>query len=185
MKHRFKNTCLDKNVLLTECDTLDMFMSRLIKQSDENKDNWDPMVYRGDGFEALVEVLINHSPIDKRINIQNYEPWNTGDHGDDMGIDGVGISHDGKIHTVQIKFRSNTQYDLTANEDHISNFVAKTLTWHMGQSVDMTIFTTAAGLSPRVSEGMFHDKVRTLGYAEIKKLIDNNGAFWDIFRSEM
>lgn len=185
MKHQFKHTCLDKDSLLNECDTLNMFMSRLIKQSEENKDNWEPMAYRGDGFEALVEVLINNSPIDKRINIQKYEPWNFELHGDDMGVDGIGVSHDGTIHTVQIKFRSNTQYELTANEDHISNFVAKSTTMHLGQIVNMTVFTTAAGLSRQVSEKMFNNTVRTLGYNDISKMIDNNGAFWDIFRSEM
>ena len=187
MKHRFNDTCsnIDKHTLLDNCYTLNDFMKRLVKLSDKNKDDWDPMTYRGDGLEALVEVLINSSPIDKRINITNYLPWDSAIHGDDMGVDGVGVSHDGKPHTVQVKFRSDTQHTLTANEDHVGNFVAKSSSMHQGQVIDMTIFTTASGLSDRVNEGMFHNGVRTVGYDHIKKMIDHNEAFWIIFRSEM
>jgi Tfp pilus assembly major pilin PilA len=185
MQHRFKKTCYDKSALLNKCSTLKEFMKRLTKQSTENPDLWDEMTYRGDGFEALVEVLINSSPIDKRINITNYSPWNVKTHGSDMGVDGLGVSHDGTPHTVQVKFRSNVTEDLTANKDHISNFVAKSVLMHQGKDVDMTIFTTANDLLNVINEGMYHGKVNTLGYKKISKLIDKNDSFWAIFRKEM
>jgi hypothetical protein len=185
MKHRFKQTCYDSTALLNKCSTLNEFMKRLTKQSAQNPDMWDEMTYRGDGFEALVEVLINSSPIDKRINITNYSPWNVKTHGADMGVDGIGESHNGKPHTVQVKYRSNVTEELTANKDHISNFVAKSLLMNQGKDVDMTIFTTANDLLETINEGMYHGKVRTLGYKEISKLIDKNDSFWSIFRMEM
>jgi hypothetical protein len=160
-------------------------MKRLIKQSESQPERWDPMTYRGDGFEALVETLITLSPIDKRINIVDYRPWNSKIDGPDMGIDGLGKSHDGTIHTVQAKFRSNTDSQLTANEDHISNFVAKSSMMYRGKNVNMTIFTTAKNLLSVVNEEMYHDQVRVLGYNEISKMIDDNHAFWSCFRSEM
>jgi hypothetical protein len=159
-------------------------MTRLTKQSENDPDMWDPILYRGDGFEAFVETLITLSPIDKRINIVDYTPWDTKKHGPDMGVDGLGISHDGVRHSVQIKFRANTQRELTANEDHISNFVAKTLSMYQGQTVDMTLFTTAKSLKDIVNENMYHGQVRTLGYKELSKLVDNNIPFWKLFRAE-
>jgi hypothetical protein len=52
-------------------------MTRLVKQSASEPDMWDPVLYRGDGFEAFVETLIKLSPIDKRINIVEYSPEST------------------------------------------------------------------------------------------------------------
>jgi hypothetical protein len=183
MQHRFKNTCYDAHALLDGCLTLKKFMQRAITQSESRPEMWDPMTYRGDAFEALVEVLINCSPIDKRINIVNYRPWNTKLDGDDMGVDGIGNSHNGRPHTIQGKLRSNVTELLTANKDHISNFVAKSLS--MYKEVDMTIFTTAKDLHHTVNEGMYHGQVRVLGFKEISKLIDKNESFWRIFRKEM
>lgn len=184
MNHRFKNTCSDSKQLLSGCNKLSTFMSRLEKQGVQNTNNWDPDTYKGDGFEALIEVLITASPIDKRINITNYRPWNTKIDGPDYGIDGLGFSHNGNQHTVQIKFRSNVTSILTANKDHISNFVASSSIKY-GNTVDMTIFTTAKNLHEDVNHGMYDGKVRTLGYNDLCKLIDNNDAFWNLFRLEM
>jgi hypothetical protein len=159
-------------------------MNRLVRQSESDPDMWDPVLYRGDGFEAFVETLINLSPIDKRINITNYCPWDIKLHGPDMGVDGLGLSHNGQKHSVQVKFRSNTQKELTANEDHISNFVAKTLSMYQNETVDMTLFTTAKSLKDIVNEQMYHGQVRTLGYNELAKLVDDNIPFWMAFRNE-
>lgn len=180
MKHRFKVTCYDSNKLLEGVNTLSKFMRKLIDQSALHPDRWDPETYKGDGFEALVEVLINSSPIDKRINITDYEPVTSSDY----GIDGAGKTHSGKPHTIQVKFRSNVYKSLTANQDHISNFVAKSVIDY-GNEVEMTIFTTAKDLNRAVSESMYGDRVRTIGYKELSNLIDKNESFWNIFRKEM
>lgn len=185
MKHRFVNTCYDATKLLDGCNKLSTFMQRLVRQSTSDPDMWDPLVYRGDGFEAFVEVLINLSPIDKRINISNYQPWDVAVNGPDMGVDGVGTSHAGDPHCIQVKFRANTQQSLTANEDHISNFVAKSLSMYPDKNVNMTIFTTADSLMESTNQEMYHGKVKTLGYRQLAKLVDNNTAFWSAFRKEM
>ena len=67
----------------------------------------------------------------------------------------------------------------------ISNFVAKTTSSPIYRDADMTIFTTAKGLGQKIADEMYHGRVRTLGFNELKKLIDNNQAFWDEFRSQM
>lgn len=185
MKHRFKNICYDPAKLLTGCNSLSTFMGRLNKQAKEDHGmGWSEDEYKGDGFEALVEVLICASPIDKRINIKDYRPHNNKTDGADMGIDGYGVSHNGNLHTVQIKYRSDVTGQLTT-KDHISNFVAKTTSSPTYKDADMTIFTTADDLNKVISEEMYHDRVRTLGRKDIAKLVDSNQAFWDIFRSEM
>lgn len=185
MKHKFKYVCYDKKVLLDGCDRLSTFMKRLSKQSDEDHGmGWTSDEYKGMGFEAFVEVLIKASPVDKRINITNYRPHNIRMDGPDMGIDGFGLSHNGKHHTVQIKFRSNVVEDLTT-QDMISNFVAKTTSHPEYHDADMTIFTTAKGLGFKISEKMYHNRVRTIGYEDLKNFVDGNKAFWDRFRNEI
>lgn len=188
MKHRFKSICPDAGKLLKDVDKLSAFMRKADKLSNDPvwiSRNWTPDDYKGDALEALVEVLILYSPIDKRINIVDYRPHDNKLDGKDMGIDGYGISHDGKLHTVQVKYRSNVRKDLTANEDHISNFVAKTTSSPKYRDADMTIFTTAKDLNTQVKEDMYHDRVRVIGYKELTKLIDGNLPFWRLFRTEM
>lgn len=185
MKHAFKYRCYDPKALLTKCNKLSTFMSRLSAQSDEDRGmGWTSDEYKGMGFEAFVEVLVCASPIDKRIGITGYRPANSKIDGADMGIDGYGTSHDGNLHTIQVKYRSNVTADLSTR-DMISNFVAKTASSPKYKDADMTLFTTAKGLGRKISEDMYHDRVRTLGYSEISKLVDGNMAFWDLFRSEM
>ena len=185
MKHKFKNICYDAAKLLNGCDKLSTFMSRVSKQAQEDRGmGWSADEYKGMAFEALIEVLICASPIDKRIGIKDYRPADTKIDGPDMGIDGYGLSHSGNLHTVQIKYRSDAMTDLTT-KDMISNFVAKTTSSPKYQNADMTVFTTAKGLNQKVAEDMYHSRVRTLGYKDLSKLIDSNPAFWEMFRSEM
>jgi len=185
MKHRFKNTCYDPVALLNGCTKLSTFMKRITTQSLQQPDMWEPETYRGDGFEALVEVLINCSPIDKRINIIDYCPWDSLVDGPDMGVDGVGKSHDSTNHTVQIKFRNDVKYQLTANEDHISNFVAKSMCMYYMQPVNMTLFTTALELRQDILNDMYHNKIQVLGYAQLAQLVDMNIPFWELFLKEL
>jgi hypothetical protein len=188
MNHRFKTICPNADKLFKGVDKLSTFMRNVDKLSTDQawtSGNWTPEEYKGDALEAFVEVLVNMSPIDKRINISEYRPHNNKVDGQDMGIDGYGFSHSGNLHTVQVKYRSNTQKDLTANEDHISNFVAKTTSSPKFRDADMTIFTTAKDLNQKVNEGMYHDRVRVLGYKDLANFVDNNPVFWRVFRAEM
>lgn len=188
MNHRFRHICPNASKLLTGVNNLGKFMRHADKYSSDPSwlaGNWTADEYKGDALEALVEVLIKLSPIDKRINIVEYRPHDNRTDGRDMGIDGYGLSHNGNLHTIQVKFRSNTQRDLTANEDHISNFVAKTTSSPKYQNADMTIFTTAKDLNQKTNQDMYHERVRVLGYRDLCKLLNDNTPFWNAFRSEM
>jgi hypothetical protein len=188
MKHKFKHICPDAAALLTGVTRLSTFMSRVEKNSKSDQwrlNNWSPEDYKGLALEALVEVLVTNSVVDKRINIVGYRPHDLKADGPDMGIDGYGTSHNGNLHTVQVKYRSDVERDLTANEDHISNFVSKTTSSPVYRDADMTIFTTAKSLNFKISEDMYHNRVRVIGFKELVKLIDHNQSFWNIFRSEM
>ena len=186
--HRFKHICPDAKKLLEGVNSLGVFMRRVEKLSTDQKwitANWSPEEYKGDAFETFVEVLIKQSPIDKRLNIVNYRPHNQKIDGPDMGIDGYGRSHSGNLHTVQIKYRSNVQSVLTANQDHIANFVASTTSSAVYKDADMTVFTTAKGVNQKVNEHMFNGRVRIIGYSVLNKLVNDNIPFWDSFRTAM
>ena len=143
MNHRFKNICHCPVSLLTGVDTLSKFMRKVEKLSLDEEwalAGWSPEDFKGDALEAFVEVLVNASPIDKRINIVDYRPHCFDLDGADMGIDGYGVSHNGNLHTVQVKYRSNVEHQLNASNDHISNFVAKTTSSPVYRDADMTLF---------------------------------------------
>lgn len=179
LTHPFKHVCYDVNGLLNNVTTLNKFMTNLEKQGMSDPDRYEYNDYVGWGFEALVECLIKLSPIDKRINMLEYTPITEGD----MGVDGVGVAHDDKGHTVQCKYRSNQISVLTANKDHISNFVAHSAMKYKADH--MTIFTTASKLHEVISEEMYQGSVRTLAVDDLKKLLDNNLPFWRAFKQAL
>lgn len=179
LKHPFKHQCYDVDELLDGCVTLNKFMQRLEKQAAKHPARFDYNKYIGFGFEAFVECLIKLSPIDKRINLREYAPVLKGD----MGVDGKGIGHDGFTHTVQCKYRSNVTNLLTANQDHISNFVAHSKTKYDAKHI--TIFTTAKDLHEVIANDMYMGQVRTFGYNDLKKLVDQNLPFWADFKSAL
>ena len=185
MQHRFKTTCLEANKLLDNCYKLSTFMNRLNKMAIAQEGNgygWTADEFKGDGFEALVEVLINCMSADKRIGIRDYAPWT----GKDMGIDGVGTTNEVKSRpvTVQVKYRSDVTSELTT-ADGISNFVAMSATSDEYSNAHMVYFTTAKGINRNILEQMYNSKPKVFGFKDVKKFIDNNAVFWDTFRAEM
>ena len=167
--------------LVDKVKKLSTFITRLERQSILFPDRYDPDKYKGDGFELFVEILLKLSPIDNRLGISDYHV----ETGLDTGVDGYGIGIDGKPATVQVKFRANSQTLLTANKDHLSNFVMSSL---MKYNVDketktnMLIITTANGLHYFTDHQMFQKQVKCIGYNELRELVDNNIIFWDKFR---
>ena len=47
---------------------------------------------------------------------------------------------------------------------------------------NMLIITTADGLHHYTDNEMFLNKVRCIGYQQLRELVDNNILFWDNFR---
>jgi len=192
LNHSFATRSHDIQGLLDGCNKLSTFCTRLEKQSVLHPDKYNPDKYKGDGFELLVEALIKLSPVDNRIGISNYGVC---DGNTDIGVDGYGIGIDGMISTVQIKYRSNNAQQLTANSDHLSNFTAaskdlfiseairdNSLLKHIESKNRMLIVTTADGLHHFTDNKMFSNRVRCIGYQQLRELLDNNLLFWDTFR---
>ena len=183
LKHPFKTFAHDLSALLTGCNKLSTFCSRLEKQSKLHPDRYDPDKYKGDGFELFTEALIKLSPVDNRIGIGEYQVVTEGD----VGVDGFGIGANGHPATVQVKYRANNESLLTANGDHLSNFLtASTFRYNVPTEdgkENRLIITTAKGVHSFTDEEMLHGKVRYLGHEELRQLVDNNQLFWDNFRS--
>jgi hypothetical protein len=189
LQHRFQSTAHDLKGLLDGCHKLSTYITRLERQSTLFPDRYDPDSYKGDGFELFTEALIKLSPVDNRIGISDYQVVEDGD----IGVDGHGDGFDGKPATVQVKFRSNNDQVLTANADHLSNFVQASLRSKKfgGFGVDpetetnMLIVTTAKDLHHFTDSEMFGKQVRCLGRESLRRMVDNNHAFWDAFRELM
>lgn len=179
--HKFIDRAHNLPELLIDCNKLSTYCNRLEKQSVLYPDRYDPDKYKGDGFELFVEALIKLSPIDNRIGITEYRVT---DKDIDTGIDGYGIGINGKFATVQVKFRSNNTKLLTANNDHLSNFVMSSLFEGVDKDTktNMLIVTTAEGLHYFTDNEMFLNSVRCIGYRQLRELVDNNIPFWNMFR---
>jgi hypothetical protein len=179
--HPFLKNCHNINSLLEKTHKIATYCSKLEKQSILWPNRYEPDKYKGDGLELFAEALIKLSPFDNRVAIGNYVPVIS----DDTGVDGTGIGIDGDPATVQVKFRANTMTLLTANEDHLSNFVTASLIKYgvdPKTKTNMLIITTAEGLHYFTNNDMFQKKVRCLGYQQLRELVDNNLLFWNAFR---
>lgn len=185
LTHSFLLKAHDLDGLLKGVSKFSTFKNRLIKQSDWFPDRYDPLKYRGDGFELFTEALIKLCPVDNRIiGIYNYQ--NSAQ--DAPGVDGFGLSTvNGRPVTVQCKFVSDESKILTANDgkSNLSGFVSSSLLFYKVNPEDkdnMLIVTTAAGLHHYTDKEMFDNKVRVLNGEKIRKIVDDNFAFWDAFR---
>jgi hypothetical protein len=142
--------------------------------------------YKGDVFEVFVEALIKTHGVDRRIGISDYKPINTQNGQEDLGVDGHGIGTNGKVATVQVKFRSEHNYVLTANADGLSNFKNSSHEMYgvdFNDNENMLIVTTAADIHHFTRYKMLNGKVRCLTLDGIEKLVNNNINFWTKFRA--
>ena len=186
IKHGFGKRAHDIVGLFEKTNKLSTFMNRLEKQANIDPIRYDRDKYVGDGFEYLMEIFIKVSEFDTRIGISKYEPVQS----DDNGVDGIGYNLINEKCAVQIKYRSNTMQTLTANEDHLSNFIADAMFKYKIVAPDDNtqifrhyIFTTAQGLNFYTDNQMFKGFVKCYGNEELRFFLDGNIHFWDLCRS--
>jgi len=184
LTHPFLRRCLDSEELLDGVEKFSTFDSRLKKQAkkyakgDVDLEN----EYKGWAFEIFVEMLVKSSgPSDKRIGVIDYQLV---EEDEDTGVDGFGTGTNGKAATVQAKYRQ-ANYVLTANGDHLTNFMAASQNKY-GVDIDdtknMLIITCGKGLHYHTEEQMLRRKVRCLSREQIRVMVDKNIAFWNAFR---
>lgn len=139
--------------------------------------------FKGNAFEVFVEMLLKTHSFDTRIGVSNYKPLpNTVK---DTGVDGYGIGTNNKIATVQIKFRGDPRVELTANKDHLSNFLCASIFKFDVDKNDyhnMIVITNCAGINGITKKEMLYDRVKCLNGDQLVEMIDNNFPFWDAFR---
>jgi len=186
IQHGFGKRAHDIVALFKDTNKMSTFMRKLEKQGKLDPDRYDRDKYVGDGFEFLVELIIKTSQYDNRINIAGYEPVQS----DDNGVDGTGLNSLREKCAIQVKYRSNTMKTLTANEDHLSNFIAdamfkfKIIAPESNTDVPRHyVFTTAKGLNFYTDNEMFKGFVKCYGIEDLKSLLDNNFHFWDLCRN--
>lgn len=141
--------------------------------------------YIGDAFEVFTEALIKSMGNDRRIGIHNYKPLNANNGDEDYGVDGYGIGTNGRPATVQVKLRTEINYVLTANADHLTNFKNNSHEVYgveFSDTENMLIVTTAKELHHTTRDKMLNGKVRCLNRSNLELLVDDNIPFWDNFR---
>jgi superfamily II DNA or RNA helicase len=134
-------------------------------------------IFKGHSLELLAEFLIKFMGADNRIGIYNYCPIE-GD--DDFGADGCGVGENDNPATVQVKFRRG-DWVLTANDDHLTNFVARSQNMNgvrMEDNKNMLIITTGLKVDERTMDNMLYNKVRVLNREALREMLDNRPEWW-------
>jgi hypothetical protein len=190
INHLFKINCHNLNELFNNTNTLSQFKRKLEKQANQDTIRYPYNDYVGDGFEFLIELLIKLHPVDNRIGISDYEPYQE----DDNGVDGYGVNMDNVPCAIQIKFRSDTEYQLSATKDHLDSFINESQNRNRGPKVELLyddeegcprhyIFTTGKGLH-HYTEGIKFEgyKIKVFGWNDLSSMLDNNFLFWTKIR---
>lgn len=202
LTHPFLRRCIDPDELLSDCFLFNTFARRLEKQAERYSqgpdDGWirssdDELrnQYKGDGFELFGECFIRVFGTDKRIGIDP-SSYTVIEEGEDRGVDGSGIGLNGKVHTVQFKYRQ-ANHELSTNNDHLGNF-AKNSYAHPdigGFGVDntpdengkcnMTVIHSGKKLGVNAA-GFMLPEVREITRKDIRRKVDNNLHFWNTLR---
>jgi len=188
LTHPFVNICPDIDEFLKADNehgvvcTINGLCSKIKTLSAKYADRIDESMFKGDALELFAEYMIKSSPEDNRIGIYDYRPVSDAEE-EDFGVDGFGIGDNERPSTVQVKFRAGN-YVLTANEDHLSNFL--TSSWaDFGVKIEddknMLIVTTALKVDERSLQNMLKGKVRVLNRDALRQMFDNRIEWWKRF----
>jgi len=187
LTHPFINICPDIDEFLKADNehgvicTINSFCYKIKKLSAKYANRIDKNKFKGNALELFVEYMIKGEK-DNRISIYDYKNATDIDK-EDFGVDGFGIGDNGNPATVQVKFRAG-DYVLTANEDHLSNFL--TASWSdFGVKIEddknMLIVTTGLKIDERSLQNMLKGKVRVLNRDALRQMFDNRPEWWKRF----
>jgi hypothetical protein len=178
--------------LFDKTNKVSTFMNKVEKQSLLDTIRYDSNSYKGDAFEFLVEILLKSHAYDNRLGITGYEPVQS----DDNGVDGFGVNLTGQKCVVQVKYRSNKNNLLTANEDKLGNLISDGMLKHGVYLTPETtedvkskkiaplhyVVTTANGLHHYTDNEFFKGVVHCIGYDQLRSMLDGNLSFWNLCR---
>jgi hypothetical protein len=190
--HHFPTICVDPSVY-NNVDNIKDFVKISREESFKQSyyfsppDNLErgPNKYFGYAGEYFVEILLNNSRIDKRINCSGYRPSAI----DEFGIDGEGyFTIDSGLQQrlgVQIKIGVNNQNHYDSNNSNILAAVAAISAF----GFDGLLFVNfGAGISPGLLQTLNQkntDLIRQLNYNDLDRLTKKNTTFWDLFRDSL
>ena len=181
--HRFPVMAseLDTSILYKGVSDLSTWMDRVasLAKLASGRGLFDSDRFKGEAFEHFVECIVTYYKEDSRINCVTVDP---AEH-NEIGVDLVGKTSRGKIHTHQCKFRSDTDSVINNTDDNISNFPLASVSRY-GASY-MTVWTTALGVYPEFVElsrslpGV--SGVRAFGNRAICRFVNGNRKFWAFY----
>jgi len=185
LEHNFKTKSHSLPRLFEGVTKMSQLMRKIEQEAILDTLRYDSEKYKGDAFEFFVELFLNLHPTDNRVGVYNYKP----NQENDNGVDGIGVNINNQKSVIQIKYRSNTQTELSSNKDSLANLITDGMMTH-GVVADMEnqknfrhfVFTTATGLNFYTDQEMFKSKVRCFGINDFKSLLDNNIIFWNKVR---
>jgi superfamily II DNA or RNA helicase len=186
--HPFINKCPDIDELLLSNNehgvvcTINSFCYKIKKLAAKYSDRIDENIFKGDALELFTEFMIKDCGSDNRIGIYDYKLVTDTDE-EDVGVDGFGIGENENPATVQVKFRAG-DYVLTANEDHLSNFLTSSIFDYNVKIEDkknMLIVTTGLKVDENTLQKMLKGKVRVLNRDALRQMFDNRPEWWKRF----
>ena len=166
-------------------------MSQLTKNIIDISEDWESYGYKedegsdklkGDLFEIFAEIFFKLNSSDSKVGITDYTPSESTD---DYGVDGYGVAMNGLPCTVQVKFRSNINTQLTIKD--LKNFQGLSYRKYkvpVDSTQNLFIFTNCKGVHWNTETRVMENSVITFcsfngqSNHSLNVLVDNNSSFW-------
>lgn len=203
LKHR-RATDPRLGELFTECRTMDELMKRIPMLSksliETNPKQYvvkaDPeenfRTVEGWLFEIFAEIVAKAYAMHPDIGLHHYVPV---DEHNDRGVDAYCYNVSNNRTAVQVKFSADSKRLYTGSGFHGRNYSYETggldtfvsraaleeqITGNISllEAPTLVFITSGAGIDPRTRQDKFLSKVKSIGYPQLTKIVDNNHAFW-------
>jgi hypothetical protein len=135
---------------------------------------------KGDLFEIFTEAFIHLCGSHSSVCISSYRPVEIGN---DNGVDGTGLCMKSNTLTVQVKFRSEIDYELVGGD--LKQFWGQSIVRYGVDSQvvgNMVIFTNCSGVNWYTLKDVLMGKIRAINRVDIIAILKNNNCFWDNLR---
>lgn len=203
-------SCWDS--LLQDCNKLSTFAGRIESfskkiEKSEKVDFFDKygkdgaMAFKGDVTEVFAEAFFYE--FGSTFGVWKYVPFFTSNGEDqDVGVDGTGLTKDGRPVTVQIKYGNWTE-SLDYTKRRLRTFHWTSIRKYKVGTISkdqMFVFTLAHDINWKTLGGYFHGRLKFVAleqsggvfmgqepveFLSLTKIIGNNPMFWQSFRDSL
>ena len=177
-KHDFpkalKNCGIDPHFLHDGVHGIDDWVDRVVEFAESGlTKRYTSNDLKGDAFEHLVQCVIQYLGHEESVSCVDVNAMRQ----NNVGIDLIGMTLDGRPHLHQCKFTKNPKLRMPYR-GAVAEFVGSCQSYDQGMGYEMTLWTTGDGIS-RIAQDTVGPALRVFGIDWLGDTLGSDESFWD------